>query len=124
MTSPGLGSGSGITTTSLQKIVETGLLRPHLRAPYRIRHDRSRLRRPMGPPCRGDKPVIVIGRHQYKFAPAMPRDFYRLPLGLVLELAEFTLELHCGGLSHDCLEAERTSYLYNTYYLEWIQEWF
>jgi hypothetical protein len=30
----------------------------------------------------------------------MPRDFDGFPLGLVLEGAEFALELHCRGLRH------------------------
>src|SRR6185437_2316224 len=85
---------------SFQKVIAAGMLRVHLRVPYGIRHHRSRIRCPMGPPCRGDKPVVVVGRHQHQVAPPMPDDLDRLALGLVLELTEFALKFDDGRLSH------------------------
>jgi hypothetical protein len=52
MTKPGLGSGIGNATTLFQQFVKRCMLRVHFRAPHRINHDRSRVRRAVRSPCR------------------------------------------------------------------------
>jgi hypothetical protein len=48
----------------------------------------------------GGQPIVMLGRHQHELASAMPRNLDRLPLGLMLGLAEFALELQGGDLGH------------------------
>src|SRR3546814_11246201 len=64
---------------------------------------------------RRHQPVVVVRRHQHQLAPAMAGDLDRLTLGLVLELAELALELHCCGSSHNILNTEASDHQYSPY---------
>src|SRR5271166_2386166 len=118
MTSRGLGSGGATAMTSLQEVVEPSMLRIHFRPPNRIQHHRGGVHRPMGAPSGSHEPVVMIRRHQHQLASAMPGDLHRLPLRLVLELAEFVLKLHGGGLDHSILDRVGTEYLYSLHYAD------
>jgi hypothetical protein len=61
------------------------------------------------------EPVIVLGRHQHEFAPAVTGDFHGLAPRLVLEFPDFPLEFKGGGLGHS---GPTKDYPNNTYYTE------
>src|SRR6266446_344031 len=89
---------------SLHQLVERRMLTVHLGAFDSLDHDRRRVSGPMGPSGGCHEPVIMIGRHQHELPAAVPGDLYGLAQRLVLELAEFPLELHRGRLRHHRLE--------------------
>src|SRR5882724_3165475 len=99
---------------SLHQLVERRMLTVHLGAFDSLDHDRRRVSGPMGPSGGCHEPVIMIGRHQHELPAAVPGDLDGLAQRLVLELAEFPLELHCGRLRHYRLEGGRagTSRIY------------
>ena len=82
------------------------MLTVHLGAFDSLDHDRRRVSGPMGPSGGCHEPVIMIGRHQHELPAAVPGDLYGLAQRLVLELAEFPLELHRGRLRHHRLGGE------------------
>src|SRR3546814_374449 len=100
---------------SLHEIVERRMLRVHLRPAHGVHDDIRRLRRAGGVARRRHQPVVVVRRHQHQLAPAMAGDLDRLTLGLVLELAELALELHCCGSSHNILNTEASDHQYSPY---------
>ena len=57
------------------------------------------------------QPVIMCSRHQHEFAPAVARNLDRLALRLMLELAEFALELQGARLNHDRTFQDETIYV-------------
>src|SRR3546814_14452048 len=68
-----------------------------------------------GPACRCHQPVVMVRRHQNQFAPPVSGDLDRLTLGLMLELAELALKLHCCGSGHGILNVETSDHLYSPY---------
>ncbi len=84
------------------------MLRVHLGAFDSLDHDRGRVGGAMGPSRRCYEPVIMVGLQQHEFPATVPGDFHRLAQRLMLELAEFPLELHRGRLRHHRLEGVRT----------------
>jgi hypothetical protein len=88
-----------VTPRSLQQIIERGVFPVHFRAPDRIYYDRRRIDGARTPSRCGQKPVVMIGRHQNQFVPALPGDLERLSPGAVLELAKFALKF---GESNPC----------------------
>jgi hypothetical protein len=61
--------------------------------------------------CR-NQPVIVIRGHQDQFPPTMSCDLNRLAPGLVLNLAEISLELDCRSVGHIRSSESRLSVYY------------
>ena len=55
------------------------MLRPHLGALDGVDRDSGRILRAMAAPGRGNQPVVMVGRDQDEFPPAMPRDLRRSP---------------------------------------------
>src|SRR5262249_42810576 len=100
MTKPGFGSGSATVSGSLQQIIKRGMLRVHFGAPHRIDDDGYRIDGARTPARGGHQPVVMIGRQQNQFPPAVPGDFHRLSPGAVLELAEFALKLQSSSPCH------------------------
>ena len=107
------GFGSGTATAGAHSINSLRVLRVHLGAFDSLDHDRRRVSGPMGPSGGCHEPVIMIGRQQHELPAAVPGDLYGLAQRLVLELAEFPLELHCGRLRHHRLEGEESRDLQN-----------
>lgn len=85
--------GNRHAALSLEQVVERCMFGVHFSPRHRIDDDGRRVGRSMGTFGGGRQPIVLFGRHQHKLAAAMPRDFYRLTLSLVLELAELALEL-------------------------------
>jgi len=81
-----------------------GLIWIHLRAAHSINHDGCRVGRPMASPCRRNKPVIVIRRHQHELSPAVSSDLDGLAASLMLDLTELPLHLKRCGPDHRFLE--------------------
>jgi len=75
----------------------------HLCSAYRVHHDGGGIRGEVRSACCRNEPVVVIGRHQYELAAPVPRDLNGFTLSLMLELAEFPLELQGSRPTHEVL---------------------
>src|SRR5205814_1284478 len=80
------------------------MLRSHPGALDGVDRDSGRIPRAMTAPGRRNEPVVVVGRDQNEFPPAMPRNLDRLTQGPMLKLAELALKLDSCGLRHARLE--------------------
>ncbi len=54
------------------------MLRSHLGALDGVDRDRGRVLRAMAAPGGRNEPIVMVGRDQDEFPPAMPRDLHRL----------------------------------------------